>query len=107
MNRRKSPTEPLLEPSCADFPFVLKVTPLGALDFTSMLAASSQLELLFLQDYCESSYSLLCGRNPCSGATNWCISGPRRIQLTTRGRTSFEALAMSENAGIAMILTVV
>ena len=36
---RKRLTEPAIGPSWADLPFTLKVTPLGALDLTSKLAA--------------------------------------------------------------------
>lgn len=35
-------TEPLVEPSWADFPLTLKLTPLGAFDLTSILAVVIQ-----------------------------------------------------------------
>ena len=35
-------TDPVVEPSCEDFPFTLKITPFGALDLTSRLAVQCQ-----------------------------------------------------------------
>ena len=52
---RRNLTLPLVEPSCADFPLTLKVTPLGALDLISRLAATGQFLLLInktVSDHC-------------------------------------------------------
>lgn len=35
-------TDPVVEPSCEDFPLTLKLTPFGALDLTSRLAVHRQ-----------------------------------------------------------------
>lgn len=44
INKNDNHTWPLVEPSWADFPLTLKLTPLGALDWTSIRASSCQLQ---------------------------------------------------------------
>jgi hypothetical protein len=46
---RKKPTWPAMEPSWADLPLTVKVTPLGALDLTSRLARSLLVDVLWMK----------------------------------------------------------
>ena len=97
-------TEPDRGPSCADLPFVVKVTPLGAFNLTSRFAVG----------WCE-LYSCFLAAVGKSKLTRRCMveifveqlqaSCQRAGPLSDRGihsRTSLAAFAISEKAGTAM-----
>ena len=97
---RKKLTWPAIEPSWADLPLTVKVTPLGALDLTSRLARSLLVDVLWMKgDPTNPGWR---GRSPCSGAIwRWyqlsILCGSEDFS-SIKHRTSLAALAMSEKA---------
>lgn len=101
-------------PSWVDFPFTVKVTPLGALDLTSMLAklqqkmvSSTETSIQKITAVCQLTYQGWCGRSPCSGAKlqNKFHHQHGATEVEFFGVfTSLAALAMSEKAAGAAIV---
>ena len=83
-------------------PFTLKLTPLGALDLMSRLAALQVNHQSWSSDLVATDLRIH-GRSLYSGAVESDISECRLLQGGACRHTSFEGLAMSENAGTAMV----
>ena len=71
LNRSWRLTEALVGPSWVDVPLTLKLTPLGALDLTSILASDNRkLYSVSLKQLSGCEYQLQCGRSLCSRAVD-------------------------------------